>query len=154
MMTMIIFWDKDGVLLTEYLSCGTTINGPCSASIIERLRSVIVEKGRGKISHGMLLLHDNAPIDKCKIVQAAIRQASFIELNHCAYSPDTAPSNYHLFSNLKKFLRLKNFRSDDEAVTTVDDYLTDLNSDFFCKGIQSVHDRWQLVVAREDQYIQ
>ena len=59
---MIIFWDKDGVLLTEYPPHETTINGPCYASIIERLRSVIVEKGRSKVSHGVLLLHDNSPI--------------------------------------------------------------------------------------------
>ena len=44
---MIIFWDKDGVLLTEYLPREVTSNGPCDASIIERLRSVIVEKRRG-----------------------------------------------------------------------------------------------------------
>ena len=59
---MIIFWDKGGVLLTEYLPCGTTINGPSDASHIEQLRSFIVEKGRGKISRGVVLLHDNAPI--------------------------------------------------------------------------------------------
>ena len=59
---MMIFWDKDGVLLTEYLPHGTTINGPCYASIIERLRSVIVEKWRGKVNRGVLLLHDNASI--------------------------------------------------------------------------------------------
>ena len=47
---MIIFWNKDGVLLTEYLPRGTTINGPYYASIIERLRSVIVEKGRAKLA--------------------------------------------------------------------------------------------------------
>ena len=128
---MLIFCNKDGVLLTEYLPRGTTISGPCYASIIERLYSVIVEKGRGKISHGVLLLHDNAPIGKCKIVQAAIRQAGFIELNHPTYSLDITPTNYHPLSNLKKFVRLKNFSSDDEAVTTVEDYLTDLNSKFF-----------------------
>ena len=103
-MMMIIFWDKDGVLLTEHLPHGTTIKGSCYASIIERLRSVIVKKGHGKISRGVLLLHDNAPIHKCRIVQTAIRQAGFIELNYQAYSPDIAPSDYHLFSNLKKFL--------------------------------------------------
>ena len=144
---MMIFCDTDGVVLTEYLPRGTTINGPCYASIIERLRSVIVEKRRGIVSHGVLLLHDNVPIHKCNIVQAAIRQAGFIELNRCAYPPDIAPSDYHLFSNLKKFLRLKNSSSDDETVTTVEDYLTDLNSKFFCKGIQSLHDCWQCVVS-------
>ena len=150
---MIIFWDNDGVLPTEYLPRGTTINGSCYASIIERLHSVIVEKGHGKVIRGLLLLHDNAPIGKCKIVQVAIRQVGFIELNHCAYFPDIAPSEYHLFSNLKEFRRDKNLSSDDEAVTTVEDYLTGLNSEFFCKGIQILHDRWQRVVASEGQYI-
>ena len=87
------------------------------------------------------------PLFRSAIVRAAIRQAGFIELNHCAYSPDIAPSDYQPLSNLKKFLRLKNFGSDDEAVTTVKDYLTDLNSGCFCKGIQNLHDRWQHVVA-------
>ena len=105
---MIIFWDKNGILLTEYLPRGTTINGPCYASIIERLRSVIVEKRRSKVSPGVLLLHDNAPIHKCNIVQAVIRQTGFVELDHPTYSPDVAPSDYHLFSSLKKFLRIKN----------------------------------------------
>ena len=113
-----------------------------------------MEKRRGKVSRGVLLLHDNAPMHKCKIAQAAIRQAVFIELNPPAYSLDIAPSDYHLFSNLKKFLRLKNFSSNDEAVTTAGNYLTDLNSEFFCKGIKSLHDRWQRVVASEGQYIQ
>ena len=94
---MIIFRNRDGVLLTEYLPRGATINGPYYASIIERLRSVIVEKQRGKVSHGVLLLHDNAPIHKCEIVQAATQQAGFIELNQPAFSPDIAPSDYHLF---------------------------------------------------------
>ena len=153
-MMMIIFWDKGGVLLTEHLPHGTAINGPNYASIIGRLRSVIVERERGQVSRVVLLLHDNAPIHKCKIVQAAIRQAGFIELNHPAYSLDIAPTNYHPLSSLKKFLRDKNLSCDDEAVTTVEDYLTDLNSESFCKGIQSLHDRWQRVVASEGQYIQ
>ena len=146
---MIIFWDKDGVLFIEYLPCGTTINGLCHASIIERLRSVIMEKGRGKVSREVLLLHDNAPIHKCNVVQAG-----FIELNHLAYCPNIAPSDYHLLSNLKKFLGGKNFNSDDEAVTTVEDYLIGLDSEFFCKGIQSLPDCWQRVVTSEGQYIQ
>ena len=128
---MIIFWYEDGVLLTEYLPRGSTINGPCCASIIERLRSVILENRRGKVSRRVLLLHDNVPTRKCEIVQATIRQAVFIELNYPADAPDIASSDCHLLSNLKKFLRGKNFSSDDKAITTVEHYLTDLNSEFF-----------------------
>ena len=117
------------------------ISGPYYASIIERLRCPILEKRRGKVSHGVLLLHANAPVDKCNIVQAAIRKAGFVELNHLAYSPDIAPSDYYLFSNLKKFLRGKNFSRDDETIDTVEDYLNNLDSESFCKGIQSLRDR-------------
>ena len=80
-----------------------------------------MEKGRGKVNRGVLLLHDNALIDKCNMVQAAIRQVGFIELNNPPYSPDIALTNYHPLSNLKKFLHWKNVSSDDEAVTTVED---------------------------------
>ena len=138
---MIIFWDKDDVLLTEYLPRGTTINGPYYTSIIERLRFLILRNGAAKANRRALLLHDNAPVHMCNIVQTAIREAGFIELNHPTYSPDIAPTDYHLFSNLKKFFRGNNFNSDDELITTVDDYLTDPNSEFVCKGIQSLHDR-------------
>jgi [histone H3]-lysine36 N-dimethyltransferase SETMAR len=99
-------------------------------------------------------LHDNAPVHKSNIVQAAIRQVGFVELNHPAYSPDIAPTDYHMFSHLKKFLRGKNFGSDDEAIATVEDNLSDLDSGFFSEGIQSLRDRWQRVVASEGQYIQ
>ena len=124
---MVISWDKYGILLTEYLPRGTTISGPYYGSIIERLRCVIAEKRRGKVSDGVLLLHDNAPIDKCKIVRTATRKAGFIELNHAAYSADIAPSDSYLFSNLNKLLRGKNFSRDDETIDTVEDYLNKLD---------------------------
>ena len=118
---MVIFWGKYGILLSEYLSGGTTISGHYYASIIEGLRCDIPEKRHGKVSRGVLLFHDNAPVHKCKIVQAAIRKADFVELNDPAYSTGIVPSDYYLFSNLKKFFRGKNFSRDDEAIDTVVD---------------------------------
>ena len=66
-------------------------------------------------------------VHKCNIVQAAIQKVGFVELNHPAYSPNIAPSDYYLFSNLKKFLRGKKFSVDDETVDTVEYYLNKLN---------------------------
>ena len=51
-------------------------------------------------------------------------------------------------------MRGKNFGSDDEAIQTVEDYLCDLDSEFFSEGIQSLCDRWQRVVASDGEYIQ
>ena len=124
---MVIFWDKYGVLLTEYLPRGTIISGPYYASIIERWRCTILEKRHGKVSEGVLLLHANAPVHKCNIVLAAIGKAGFVSLNDPAYSPDIASSDYYLFSNLKKFLRIKDFSRDYETIDTVEDYLSNLD---------------------------
>ena len=131
---MVIFWDKYGILLTEYQPGGTTTSSSSYVSIIRRLRCTIVEKYRGKASDEVLLLHDNVPVHKCDIVQAAIRKASFVELNHSAYSRDIASSDYYLLPNLKKFLRDKNFSRDDETIDTVDDYLNNLDSELFVKA--------------------
>ena len=99
---MVIFWSKYGILLTEYLPRGTTITGPYYASIIEWLRCAIVEKRRSKFSHGVVLLHANASVDRCNIVQAAIRKGGFVELNHRAYSRDIASSDCYLLSNIEE----------------------------------------------------
>src|SRR5262249_48855929 len=48
---MTIFWDRDGIVLTDYLAHGSTIDGPYYASLIERLCFAILEKRRGKVSH-------------------------------------------------------------------------------------------------------
>ena len=77
--------------------------------------------------HAVLFLHDNAPIHKSNITQAAIQYTSFTELNRSAYPPDITASNYHLFSNLKNFLHGRNFESDDEAIMTVNHYLENLD---------------------------
>ena len=97
--TMVIFWDKYGIMLNEYLPRRTTISGSYYVSITQQLCYAILEKCCGKVTDEVLLLHDNASIHKCNIVQAAIRKADF-KLNHPAYSSDIAPSVYYLFSNM------------------------------------------------------
>ena len=61
----------------EYLLPGTTISSPYYASIIERLCCAILEKHDGEVNDGVLLLHDNAPIHKCNIVQTAIEKTVY-----------------------------------------------------------------------------
>jgi [histone H3]-lysine36 N-dimethyltransferase SETMAR len=89
-----ILWDSDGNLLTDYLTQGNAMHGQYFASLIERLRSLILEKQRGKDSRGMVLLRDNAHTHKFNVAHAAIRQASFLGLNHSAYSPNIVPTGY------------------------------------------------------------
>jgi len=52
-------------------------------------------------------LHDNAAVHKSMIAQEAVRvhDCGFVQLDHPAYSPDLAPSDYFLFRSLKSHLR-------------------------------------------------
>ena len=56
-----IFWDMDGVIMIDYLPLKSTITGQYYATLLQKLRSTIKEKRHGKLSKGILLLHDNAP---------------------------------------------------------------------------------------------
>ena len=108
---MIIFWDKDGVLLTEYLPRGTTIDGPCYASIIQRLRSVTVGKRCAKLAVECCFFMTTPPFISATLFKLLFDRLASLNFIIPAYSPDIAPSDYHLFSNLNNFVRLKNFSS-------------------------------------------
>jgi hypothetical protein len=57
-----VFRDKKRLLLLEFMPKTTTITGQTYANTITSLRSAIKEKRLGRLSAGVLLLHDNAPM--------------------------------------------------------------------------------------------
>ena len=116
---MTVFWDENGVLLLDFLPHEETATGIYYSHLITKFLAAIEEKRRGKLTRGVLLLHDDAPIHKSNVVQRTDSKSQFEELNHPPYSPDLAPCDYFLFSHLKKDLRGRRFESDDELMSTV-----------------------------------
>jgi len=60
----------------------------------------------------------------------------FQNLDHPPYSPDLAPSDYHLFPGLKKQLNGRHFSSDAEVVAAAETWLNGQISDFFLGFLQ------------------
>jgi histone-lysine N-methyltransferase SETMAR len=129
-----VFWDEKGLLLLEFMPQKTTITGQTYANKITALREAIKEKRRGKLSAGVLLLHDNAPVHMSAKSQAAIQQCGFQQLNHQPYSPDLSPSDYFLFRVMKKLLGGKRFSSDEEVKEAVTTWFEEQSKDFFLGG--------------------
>jgi len=75
-----------------------------SAGTIEGL---LKEKRRGKFTKGVLFLHDNASAHRALATQKKLAYLGFRCLDHPPYSPDLAPSDYHLFPGLKKELKVR-----------------------------------------------
>ena len=125
--------------MIDYKPAGTSITGEYYANVIKQLRVAIKEKRRGKLAAGVLLFHDNAPMHKSRVAQAAIRECKFEQLNHPTYSPDLAPSDYYLFRNLKSHLRGTRFR---ELKAATEAWFEDQIDDFYFKGIDCLKEKW------------
>jgi len=100
-----IFWDQDGTFLIDYLPKDQTINAECYSSLLVELKDILKEKRRGKVTKGILFLHDIAPARRALATQKKLAYLGFQRLDHPPYSPDPGPSDYHLFPGLKTIER-------------------------------------------------
>ncbi|KFM64801.1 Histone-lysine N-methyltransferase SETMAR, partial [Stegodyphus mimosarum] len=145
-----VFWDRKGVLLTEFLPRGETINAARYCETLTKLRRAIQNKRRGMLSKGIVLLHDNARPHTAGVTQSLIRQFHWEQFDHPPYSPDLAPSDYHLFLHMKRELGGKCFGSDDDTKNAVESWLSKLAGSFFDDGIQKLVTRYDkcLIIGR------
>ena len=149
-----VFWDVKGVLLIDYLEHGKTVTGQYYAALLDRLKSAIQEKRPGMAKKKVLFLHDNAPAHSSVVAQQKLAELRFEILPHPAYSPDLAPSDFHLFPNLKSFLAGKRFRSNEEVIDAVDGYLEDLEESHFQAGIEKQEKRWAKCIELRGDYVE
>jgi len=123
-----IFWDQDGILLIDYLPKAQTINAEYYSFLLVQLK----EKRRWKFTKRVLFLHDNAPAHRALATQKKLVNLGFQCLDHPPYSPDLAPSDYHVFSGLKKKrLEGRHFSSDAEVIAAAKTWLDGQTSEFF-----------------------
>ena len=117
---MTVFWNCDGVILIDYLPKNVNINSVYYSNLLRNdLRAALKNKRRGKLTSIPLLQQDNATPHTAALTVNTVQQMGWTLLPHPPYSPDLAPSDFHLFSALKKPLRGKHFADADEMKTAV-----------------------------------
>ena len=84
----------------------------------------------------------------------AVEQYGYELIPHPAYSPDLAPSDIFLFPNLKKDIRGLHFRSDEEVVTAVEEWVNGKDPDFFSSGLMTHEHSWSKCITQEGNYIE
>ena len=149
-----VFWDAKGVIMLDFLPKRSTITGVYYANLLDQLRTAIREKRRGKLSKGVLLQQDNARVQTCKVAMDAVERNGYELIPHPAYSPDLAPSDFFLFPNLKKDIRRLHFRSDEEVVTAVEEWVNGKDHDFYSSGLMALEHHWSKCIKLEDNYIE
>jgi histone-lysine N-methyltransferase SETMAR len=75
-------------------------------------------------------------------------------MDHPPYSPDLAPSDFHLFLHLKKFLGGKRFYDDDDLKAAVQKWLTSQATAFYEEGIQKLVPRYNQCLNIGGEYVE
>jgi histone-lysine N-methyltransferase SETMAR len=96
----------------------------------------------------VVLLHDNARPHVANRTAARLQSFGWEIMEHAPYSPDLAPSDYHVFGPLKKFLAGQRIISNDDAKTTVRWWFRTQPAEFYNTGISRLVVRWDKCLNR------
>ncbi|GFV34573.1 histone-lysine N-methyltransferase SETMAR [Trichonephila clavipes] len=99
-----VFWDRKGILLIDFLIRGETVNVDHYCEILRKLRRAIQNKRCGMLNAGVVLLRYNARPHAARRTAAVFTKFGRKLFYHPPYSSDLAPSDFHVFLHLKKFL--------------------------------------------------
>lgn len=149
-----VFWDQKGVLLLDFMQPGTTINAAAYCETLQRLRRAIQNKRRGMLTAGIVLLHDNARPHTAAVTSNLLHKFRWDIFDHPPYSPDLAPSDFHLFPQLKKWLGGKHFQTDAELKDNVTFYLNSLAADFYSQGIEKLVIRYDKCLNLQGDFVE
>ena len=149
-----VFWDSQGSILENYQERGTTVTSAVYCDMLQRaLKPAIRSKRRGKLSKEILLLHDNACPHTAAHTLETLKQLKWEAMEHPAYSPDLAPSDFHLFGLLKEALRGRQFSCDD-VKAAVHQWLCTRPKTFFADGIKKLVGCWEKCITKQGDYIE
>lgn len=149
---MTIFWDCDGVIHTEFLERGSTINSDRYVDTLKSLRKRLQRIRRDK---DVILHHDNARPHTSEKTKTALQLLKFHHiLPHPPYSPDLAPCDFFLLPKLKEHLKGHHYACDEEVQADVRRWCREKTPDFFKDGMQKLVKRWRLCVDRDGDYVE
>ncbi|UYV61584.1 hypothetical protein LAZ67_1005411 [Cordylochernes scorpioides] len=114
--------------------------------LVNKLKPGIRNKRRGKLSKGVLFLHDNArPHTSCKTVSTIIK---------LGFESRPSPFDYFLFGLLKKELKGKRFDSDEDAQKVVQDFFHTLPKSAYKEGIYKLPELWRRCIESQGDYFE
>ncbi|UYV70751.1 SETMAR [Cordylochernes scorpioides] len=151
-----IWWDQLGVIYYELLQPKETITGERYQQQLMRLsRALKIKRPLYAKRHDKVIYqHDNARPHVAKVVKETLEALQWDVLPHPLYSPDIAPSDYHMFRSMTHGLAEQHFTSYEEAKNWVNVWIASKDEEFFRHGIRMLPERWEKVVAKDGQYFE
>jgi histone-lysine N-methyltransferase SETMAR len=149
-----IWWNMSGVVHYEFLPRNQTINTDLYCEQLDRVQQKLLQKHPSLVNQrGVCFQQDNARPHVSARSLTKISELNWELLPHPPYSPDLAPSDYHLFRSLEHFLRGKKLSCPDEIKQEVENFIASKQEDFFKQGIEKLVGRWEKVIETGGEYI-
>ena len=102
---------------------------------------------------GVIFHQDNARPHTSLVTRIKLLELGWEVMPHPLYSPDLAPSDYHLLRSLQKNLKGKTFDSNEVIKNELIQFFASKNQTFYKSGIMKLTTRWQKVIEHNSQYI-
>jgi len=92
-----------GIVHHDFIPTGQRTNQVYSLEVLERLREKVRRKRPERFANNSWILHhDNAPAHTALSVREFLANKQITVLEHPAYSPDLAPSDFFLFPKINE----------------------------------------------------
>lgn len=149
-----VWWDFKGVIFYDLLPQGKSIDSTLYCSQLTKLNESIRRK-RPELANrkGVVFHHDNARPHTSLVTRNKLLALGWDLLPHPPYSPDLAPSDYHLFRSLQNSLGGKRFENEQGVREHLDHFFANKPQTFYEHGIIQLMERWGKVIENNGHYI-
>ena len=146
-----IWWDWKGVLYYELLPENQMIN---SNKYCSQLKAALDEKRPELVNRKHIVFHqDNARPHVSLMTRQKLLQLGWEVLIHMLYSPDIAPSEFHLFWSLQNSLNEKYFNSLEDCKRHLEQFFAQKDKMFWEDRIMKLPGKWQKTEEQKCEYV-
>ena len=149
-----VWWNFEGIIHFELVPNNRAIDAELYSTQLERMHTALAKKYPALVNRKRVLLQqDNASPHTARRTKEKIRELESIELlPHPAYSPDLAPSDFHLFRSMAHFLRGRSFGNLDEVETGCREFFASHDKAWYRRGIEQLAERWVRTIEHDGLY--
>ena len=149
-----VFFDAEGIVFTDFLPKGKTINSAQYISSLKRMMRAISKKRPEKRGHAFALHQDNARPHVSHQTTDFLGQQDIQIIEHPPYSPDLAPADFFLFPRMKKIMRGTIYSDDEDVMKAVRRALAQVSKEGLLAAFQEWMRRLERCVALKGEYVE